>query len=174
MQEFLADLDAAKTAFLHTIALRPDMAAAWYELGNIAASRGDLDLAMQDVRRAGALQPHVPVYIACMGKLLARLNRHAEAVERFREALRVDGNYADGHLALANELASAGDWPAAQAEFEAAVKLRPDSVPAHLGLGGALASQGQFEPAQREFRQVLQLDPGNQPALGALGQIGGK
>lgn len=172
MQEFLADLDAAKAAFQHTVALRPDMAAAWYELGNIAASQGDLGLAMQDVQRASQLQPHLPVYIACLGKLLARMNRHAEAVERFRQALRVDGNYVDGHLAFGSELASTGNWPVAQTEFEAAVKLRPDSVPAHLGLGGALASQGQLEAAQREFRQVLQLDPGNPQALGALGQIG--
>lgn len=171
MLERLGELEPARAAFLQTVALRPVMAPAWFELSNIAASEGDLDLALREVGRASQLQPHLPVYYACMGKLLSRMNRHSDAVERYRQALRVDGNYWDGHIALGRELTSMGNWPAAQTEFEAGVRLRPDSVLAHLDLGTALASQGQSDAAQHEFEHVLQLEPGNQQAQASLNQF---
>jgi tetratricopeptide (TPR) repeat protein len=106
-----------------------------------------------------------------MGKLLSRMNRHADALERYRQALQVDTNYWDGRIALGEELVAAGNVPEAQSEFEAAIKLRPDSARAHLELGGAFARQGRLDDAQREFETTLQVDPGNKAATDSLNQI---
>jgi tetratricopeptide (TPR) repeat protein len=170
MLERLGDLESAKTAFQRTIALRPGMASAWFELSNIAASQGDLDLALSQVEHAGKLQS-LPVYYACMGKLLSRMNRHTDAVEHFRRALQVDSNYWDGHIALGKEFAAMRNWPDAQTEFEAAVRLRPDSASARINLGALLATEGELAAAQKEFEHVLQLEPGNQQARECLDQL---
>jgi tetratricopeptide (TPR) repeat protein len=164
MLERLGQLESARDAFQQTVLRRPTMGPAWFELGNIDASLGHWDDALQEVECASRWQSHLPAYYACMGKILARLNRHPEAVARYRQALQADDNYWDGHIALGGELAGAGDWLAAQTEFAAGVRLRPDSVVAHLELGAALASQSQQAAAQREMTQVLQLDPSNQTA----------
>ena len=171
MLERMGELESARTAFQKTVSLRPLMAPAWFELSNIAASEGDLNQALQDLERASGIPPKLPVYYACMGKLLSRMDRHADAVERYRQALRADPNYWDGHIALGGEFASQGNWPAAQTEFEVAVRLRPDSTLALVNLGGALARQGQSEAAQREVERALELEPGNQPAQALLSQL---
>ena len=171
MRERLGELDLARTAFQQTVDRRPVMAPAWFELSNIAASEGDFDHALQNVQRASQLQPHRPIYYACIGKLLSRMNRHADAAEKYRQAVRVDPDYWDGHMALGAELAGMENWPAAQTEFETGVRLRPASVPAHLALGNALVRQGRSDAAWHEVQQVLQLDPGNQPAQSLLGQL---
>jgi len=171
MVERMGQLEQARAAFERTISLRPAMAPAWFELGNIHASEGKLDLALQEVDCARQKQPHQPAYYACMGKLLSRMNRHADALERYRQALRVDTNYWDGRIALGEELVAAGNVAEAQSEFEAAIKLRPDSARAHLELGGAFARQGRLDDAQREFETTLQVDPGNKAATDSLNQI---
>jgi tetratricopeptide (TPR) repeat protein len=171
MQERLGQLDSARAAFQQSVAVHPFMAPAWFELSNIAASQGNLGLALQNVRRATQLQPHRPVYYACQGKLLGRMNRHADAIEQYRLALRVDPSYWDGHMALGGEWVDQENWAAAQTEFEAATQLRPDSIPAHLALGGVFARRGQVDAARREAAQVLQRDPGNPQAQSLLSQL---
>lgn len=171
MLERLGELESARAAFEGTIALRPGMAPAWFELSNIDASEGKLELALQEIDCARQRQPHQPAYYACKGRLLSRLNRHAEAVQRYRQALEVDSNYWDGRIALGEELAAAGSLPAAQIEFETGVRLRPDSVRAHLDLGATLARQGQVAAAAREFENSLRLEPGNRLAQEALDHL---
>jgi tetratricopeptide (TPR) repeat protein len=171
MLERLGQLEQARAAFERTIALRPAMAPAWFELSNIDASQGKLERALGEIDCARQRQPHQPAYYACMGKLLSRMNRHADALERYRQALRVDTNYWDGRIALGEELAAAGNLAEAQGEFEAAIKLRPDSARAHLELGAAFARQGRLDDAQHEFETTLQVDPGNKAATESLNQI---
>ncbi len=171
MLERMGQLDQARAAFNQTIALRPAMAPAWFELGNIDASEGKLDLALQEVDCARQRQPHQPAYYACMGRLLSRLNRHADAVERYRQALQVDTNYWDGRIALGEELAATGNLAEAQTEFESGVKLRPDSARAHLDLGVTFARQGRPDAAQHELEEALRLEPGNKQAQETLHQI---
>jgi len=147
------------------------MAQAWFELSNIDASQGNLPSAVEELERARRLQPRQPVFYACLGKLLSRMSRHDDALKSFRQALEVDSNYWDGHLALGDELAAVGRLPEAQIQFETCIKQRPDSAPAHVKLGAALAQQGQSGAARHEFEEALRLDPANKPAQELLSQM---
>jgi tetratricopeptide (TPR) repeat protein len=129
------ELAAARSSFLRALALRPGMAAAWYELSNIDASQGQLDSALQEVDRAARLEPAQGVFRACAGKLLSKMNRHQEALARYRQAIDVQPDYLDGHIALGTELAADGKTADAKNEFLAVLRLDPANKTARAYLG---------------------------------------
>ena len=91
-------------------ALNPRMTAAWFELkSNIhMAARKNMNLRWRNADAASSLEPDQPVFYACLGKLLSRMNRPAAALEQFRKAIQIRPDYADGHFVLARELVSQG------------------------------------------------------------------
>jgi tetratricopeptide (TPR) repeat protein len=125
MFERTGDLAAARASFVRALALRPGMAAAWFELSNIDASQGQFDSALKEVDHAAQLEPAQGVFQACAGKLLAKMNRHQDAIARYRQAIDVQPDYVDGHLSLGTELAADGKMADAKNEFLAALRLDP-------------------------------------------------
>lgn len=128
------DLAAARASFVQTVALRPGMAAAWYELSNIDASKGQFDSALTEVDRASRLEPAQGVFHACAGKLLAKMNRHQDAMARYRQSIEVQPDYVDGHISLGAELAADGKTADAKNEFLAALRLDPGNKAARANL----------------------------------------
>ncbi len=119
------DLAAARASFDRTLALHPGMASAWYELSNIDASQGRLDAALNEVGHAARLEPAQGVFYACEGKLLAKMNRQAEALARYRQSIAVQPDYLDGHISLGAALAAVGKIADAKNEFLAVLRLDP-------------------------------------------------
>jgi tetratricopeptide (TPR) repeat protein len=166
-------LDDAAENFHRALSLYPRMTMAWYawlELGNIHTSQGKYSEALDECERARRLDPKKPAIYASMGRLLSKMNRHADAVEKLRESIQIQPGYFDGRLALAEELLATGRDAEAQAQFDEAVRLKPDSARAHLELGRALLKEGQRAAAGQEFEQTLRLDPANTTARKYLNQ----
>jgi tetratricopeptide (TPR) repeat protein len=118
-------LAEAHSSFVQALALRPGMSAAWYELSNIDASQGQFDSALKEVDRASRLEPAQGVFHACAGKLLSKMNRHQDAIARYRQAIEVQPDYLDGHISLGAELAADGKTADAKNEFIAVLRLDP-------------------------------------------------
>jgi tetratricopeptide (TPR) repeat protein len=119
------DLAAARSSFAQALALHPGMAAAWYELSNIDASQGRFDSALKEVDRAARLEPAQGVFHACAGKLLSKMNRHQDAIARYRQAIEVQPDYLDGHISLGAELAADGKIADAKKEFQSRCAWTP-------------------------------------------------
>ena len=98
------------------------------------------------------------------GTLLARLDRHAEAIEQFRKAIEVEPDHWDVHVALAMELSRANRLAEATSEFGQVIRRWPDLVQARLAFGQILVQQGLRDQAAQQFQEVLRRDPGNQTA----------
>jgi tetratricopeptide (TPR) repeat protein len=128
-------LAAARSSFVQTLALRPGMAAAWYELSNIDASQGQLDSALKEVDRAARLEPAQGVFYACAGKLLAKMNRRQDAIAHYRQSIAVQPDYLDGHISLGAALAADGKIADAKNEFLDALRLDPGNKAARAYLG---------------------------------------
>lgn len=133
--ERLGDLTAARSCFAESVALRPGMAAAWYELSNIDTSKGQLAQALTEVDRASKLEPAQGVFHACAGKLLAKMNRHEDAVARYRQSVEVQPDYVDGYISLGAELVADGKGADAKKEFITALRLDPANKTARAYLG---------------------------------------
>jgi tetratricopeptide (TPR) repeat protein len=94
-----------------------------------------------------------------VGMALNKLERHDEAIQHYREAVRICPVYAEGYVGLAFSLGTQGHLPEALACAAKAVQLRPDSPEAHDCLGVALQLQGKTVEAETHFVQAVKLRP---------------
>jgi adenylate cyclase len=77
------------------------------------------------------------------------------------EALRLDPDSSDAHVALANiAFQSDHDWQRAETEFRRAIALNPSNVSAHQFLALMLIALGRFDEAKELARRAIRLDPG--------------
>jgi tetratricopeptide (TPR) repeat protein len=157
------------------IRIRPGLTEGWFELGNVLAAREKFSeaLACYSVARQQHTQEtevafRIPLRI---GGIYARLNRHAEALQFYREAVRLNPTNWEPHFKLGGELNGAGQPDAARDELAEAVRLNPDHAPARYNYGAVLANQGRFDEAQRQFEESLRLDPGFEQAREGLGKL---
>jgi len=98
------------------------------------------------------------------------LNRRAEAIQRYRQAVRFDPGDWKAHFELGGLLGQDGKMSEARVESEAAVRLNPDFPVAHLNLGMALVQLGQLKEAEQQFEETLRLEPTNSKAADYLAQ----
>jgi tetratricopeptide (TPR) repeat protein len=94
-----------------------------------------------------------------LGVVLDSQGKLADAIDHYRQALRLNPKYALGHYNLGCALASQGRLEEAIQQYDQAVQLQPDLARAHYNLGCTLASQGDFPAAIEQYKQALQLKP---------------
>jgi len=92
---------------------------------------------------------------------LAKQGRQAEAIEEYRETLRVRPNYLKALNNLGHTLADQGLADEAVVHLSKAVDLKPDFAVAHANLGEALNKTGKRKEANDHLSQAVRLMPDN-------------
>jgi len=131
------DLGRGREAATHleiSVKLKPDSAAAHFNLGTALTVAGRLDNAIGEYRLALGLQPDYGVAHNNLGSVLVRLGRPGEALDHFREALRLDPSNAQAHYNAGSVLRSRGELAEAADHFRRAAQLAPDWIPALASL----------------------------------------
>ncbi len=120
-------------------------------IGALHAAQQDFDAALQaDIARVD-VSLNDPNAHSTLGYLLARLDRHDEALAEFAIALTIAPNAADLHVAMAQVHLQHGDFlPAADAATRA-IALNPSHKQAHYSLATALVRLGRADDARPEF-----------------------
>jgi tetratricopeptide (TPR) repeat protein len=96
-------LDGTVEHFAQTVRVRPDSAAARYNLGNALFRRGRHAEAIESLRAALVLRPDYALAHDGLGVALYAQGQIAEATEHYRRAVQLDPDSADArtHLAIA-------------------------------------------------------------------------
>jgi len=164
-------LPEATAQLQKALALRPDLAEGWLELGKVHAIEGKPTLALEDYERERRLAPADARVYYHIGKALSNLNRRSEAIQQLRRAVELKPDYWEAHYALGEELAFSSQIPEARSEFEQVIRLRPNFSMAHFNLGVALAAQKQLDDAVKQFEETLRLDPNHKLAAQYIEKI---
>jgi tetratricopeptide (TPR) repeat protein len=106
-----------------------------------------------------------------LGAVLAKDGRIDEALEQYREAVRIRPEFTAGQYNVGVALTRLGRIDEAVPAFEAAVEQDPDFLKAHFNLAVCHAQLNQAGPAIEHFREVLRIDPGNPEAEANLRRI---
>jgi tetratricopeptide (TPR) repeat protein len=152
-------LDRAIAGYHESIRLKPDDAAAHYNLGNALKAQGKVSEAIAAFRAAIQLRPDVAWAHGDLGLALSDQGKLSEAIVAFRAAIRLKPDDAGAHVNLANALRGQGKVSEAIAAHREAIRLQPDLGPAHGSLGVALHVQGKMAEAIAEYREAIRLRP---------------
>ncbi len=113
--------------------------------------------------------PHSVVAHNNLGDALMHIGRVSEAIEQFKQALKIKPDYATAHINLGNAFVRTGRVSEAVGQFEEAVKIIPDRAEVHNNLGVALMYAGRMSEAIGQLGQALKIKPDYAEAHNNLG-----
>jgi tetratricopeptide (TPR) repeat protein len=104
-----------------------------------------------------------------LGLRLSEQGRYAEAIERYRDALRTKPDDAEAHNHLAYALAQTGDRAGALEHYDAALRSAPQYADAHYTRGVLLQRSGDVAAAEDDYRAAIAALPSYVEAHNNLG-----
>src|ERR1700676_1879681 len=136
---------------------------ALYQQGVRSLQKCDLAAAGAAFEKVVRLAPNAPEGHNSLGWVLLKTGNQDEAVAQLRAALKLNPDFVEAHINLANALAARRDIEgaieAAINESRIAVKLAPSNSEAHRTLGRLLSFQQNVTGAISELRRAVELDP---------------
>jgi tetratricopeptide (TPR) repeat protein len=152
-------LSEAIEVYRKLLALRPDLAEVYCNLGSALQSQGKLDEAVAQFERATTLKPQLFQAHNSLGDIFRQQGKLDEAVARYRQAIALRPNFAETYSNLGAVLGQQGNFAAAAALCKRALALKPSLFQAHYNLGKILRKQGKFDEAAAWCRQAIALKP---------------
>jgi tetratricopeptide (TPR) repeat protein len=144
--------------------LRPNNAEIINSLGTVR-ERISPALAIEDLRRALALDPRSATAAMNLARLLTSAARHGEAIELLEATLNATGENADLLMLLASTCVEANRIEKAIAHYERAAAAELRATRALVALGNLCRRIGQFARGHDYYQRALELDPKDCDAL---------
>ena len=94
-----------------------------------------------------------------LGVASGESGKHQEAIESYKQAIRIDPDYADAHFGLGNAYGKSGKYQEAIESFKQAISTDPDNADAHYNLGNAYGESGKHQEAIESYKQAIRIDP---------------
>ncbi|MDD4913654.1 MAG: tetratricopeptide repeat protein [Methylococcales bacterium] len=123
---------------------------AWLNWGAALQSLGELQTAEQCYRKALALKADARGYFN-LGATLYGQGKHPQAIEAFREALRLDPQFADAWNNLGETFRDQGNMEEAVRCYREALRIEPGHPRAHYNLGESYCLSGQLKQSIAYF-----------------------
>jgi protein O-GlcNAc transferase len=161
----------AKRLYASLLSIDPTNAAAFGNLGIIAAQQGDLEGAERLFRQEIKVRPDDPAGYNNLGSVLQLQARTADAIAAHRQAIKLRPNYAEAYFALGNALRQQGDPEQAMASYRSAIAAKPDYAEAHNNVGVLLQMQGRLDEAASAYSDAVALRPAYAEAQFNLGSV---
>ncbi|MBX3606337.1 MAG: type IV pilus biogenesis/stability protein PilW [Piscinibacter sp.] len=133
------------------------------ELATAYFSRGQMNVALDEVKLALAADPNLVAAHNLRGLIYANLGEPGPAEESFRRALALNPNDFDAMQNFGWFLCQQKRYPDADAQFEQALAVPQNREPSRtlLAQGVCRAFAGQLEPAERSLQRSYEIDPNN-------------
>ena len=164
-------LDASIPLYREALALNPQAAATWNNLGVALRQRGDIAGAVDAYCRATSVRPDYPEAYNNLSDALRMLGRAEEALAAAREALRLRPDYANAYDHMGSALLNLGRREEAVAAHQTAIRRDPNSAHAHNNLGNALAALERTDEARQSYAKAVAIDPTFSEAMSNLGNV---
>jgi len=138
-------LAEAAAAYENVLEAWPDDWESWNNLGNVRRAAGDVEGAVQALRRAVRLKPELGQIAINLSNALAAAGRHEERLAVMRAAARTAPDDALVQTELGVAAAEARDFAAAESAYRAGIAADAGFAPAYLELGLLLETQNRLD-----------------------------
>ncbi len=139
--------------------MNPNLADAYYNLGNVLADQRKFEEAISCFGKAITLRPDFGVAWNNQGNAFSDLGLTQQAVACHRRAIALRPDDPETFNNLCNSLSAVGEIEEAIIHCRRALELRPDYAAAHSNLGKAISTLGQYDEAIAEQRIAISLKP---------------
>ena len=163
--------DQAAESFRQVIAVKPDNADAYYNLGTLSLRRHDLKQAREYLEQTVKLRSDYPEAWNNLGMMAAEQNEVDEAIDLFKRSVALRPNYAVALLNLGNVYRKQKAFDKANECLTRALALLPDDAEINYSVGMLYAQQNQMQPASQYLERALALRPAYPEALNNLGIV---
>jgi tetratricopeptide (TPR) repeat protein/serine/threonine protein kinase len=141
------------------VAIRPNSAAAYNNLGNALRDHKELPEAIAAFRKAIELDTSFALPYYNLGLTLNEQEKLPEAIEAYRKAIELDPKYAAAYNNLGCALRRQKNLPESIEAIRTAIELDPNVAIPYYNLGLALGDQEKLPEAIEAYRKAIKLDP---------------
>ena len=143
----------------------------YYNLGWIAGSGGNLELAINQFREALRLDPDHVGATHDMGLALAKLGKTRQAIEYFQKTLVIDSTYEEAYFNLSTAYFRMKQSQLGHEYLERCLELNPDHPKSLLRKAGLAESQGELRQATRIYSHYVKTYPKDYKNRARLGSL---
>ena len=140
-------------------------------LGALLSSKNNLDKAIDNYKKAIAINPNYAQAYNNLGIALQKLNKINEAVENYKKAIGIKNNFAEAYNNLGNALHGLMELKKALSCYEKAIKIKPNYFEAINSLGTVYDSLGNRDKAIFYFQKATKVNSEFSDAYNNLGII---
>src|SRR4028118_2081274 len=166
------EFGGAIECYERAIAIDPNYAAAYSNLGVVKQQIGRLSEAIAHYRQALAIDRNLAETASNLGSALAEAGDNEEAIAEYERALSLNPNCAEALINLGLLREEQGDVAEAVSLYEQAIQVNPNCAEAYLNLAIALEEQGEegeaganYERAIANYERAIAIDPNYFDAL---------
>ena len=152
-------LSEAIEAYNKALAIDPQYAEAYCNLGNALKDQDKLNEAIAAYNKVLAIKPEHAEAYNNMGVALKNQGKLAEAIASIKHALSLKPDFADAHYNMGAALKEQGKLEEAIEALNNALSLKPDYVEAHNNMGNTLQEQGKLAEAIEAYNKALVIKP---------------
>jgi len=168
-------LDQAEVFFQQALRDSPSSAEALYGIGSVYLNQNKNREARQTFERSVKLEASYPETLPDawnnLGVLATRENRVDDAIECFRQAVKLSPRHVLSLDNLGNAYRLQKNWGEARTTFQRALELAPEDAEANYGLGMVYAQQEDTVKAYEYLQRALKARPNYPEALNNLGVL---
>ena len=165
----LKKYDAAMESYKRLLKIKPDYFVAYFNMGNILRSKGELDTAIENYKKALSLKPDYAEAYNNMGATLQEQGKLEEAIEAYSKALTLKPNYAEAYYNMGIAFKAQGKQEKAIEAYNKALAIKPDYAEAYNNMGAALKEQAKLEEAIEAYNKSLGIKPDQANAYNNMG-----
>jgi len=151
------DYPGAIQSFTKAVALRPNFAPAYYNLGVAHQNLEDNEVAIRNYSEALRLAPDMALAYAARGVCRVRLHGDREALMDFQRALELQPNLAFALNGRGGVYFRRKQYRMALADYDAAIKNNPRFAQAYLNRARAREAVGDFRGAAADRQRETEL-----------------
>jgi len=175
--KILALKETAKTPLLKeytAVTTDANDAQSLYERGVKELWQENWSAALAYLQKAKEKNPQDVYVWFCLGYCYGNLGRYQDEIESYKQAIRINPDYAEAHGALGIAYGSLGRYEDAVESLKQAIRINPDLAEAHYSLGLAYDELGRYENAVESYKQTIRIKPDYVEAYCRLGIAYGK